>query len=160
MEREKITVERWEYMKDFDSFFPMLKGMLEAIYGSAERGLKIYQERYRAVDYYKNYRAAPNSFLLIAKNEKGEPIVFLYARRKKNHTYLYDIYVKPQYRKRGVAKKLIETLEKMAGGPIRADTHEGALKAFQKMGFKVLKEYLEDGIKWYLIERDSKQTSN
>jgi len=135
-------------MEDFNAFFPMLKGMLEAIYGSAERGLKIYSERYDAINYYKNYRARPHSYLLVAKNEKGEPIGFLYARRKKNHTYLYDIFVKPEYRKKGVAKKLISTLEKMAGGPA------GALKAFQKLNFKVLKEYLEDGIKWYLIEKD------
>ncbi|RUM45667.1 MAG: hypothetical protein DSY35_00445 [Desulfurobacterium sp.] len=151
---EKVRVERWKYMEDFNAFFPMLKGMLEAIYGSAERGLKIYSERYDAVNYYKNYRARPHSYLLVAKNERGEPIGFLYARRKKNHTYLYDIFVKPEYRKKGVARKLIGTLEKMAGGPIRADTHAGALKAFQKLNFKVLKEYLEDGIKWYLIEKD------
>jgi hypothetical protein len=49
---------------------------------------------------------------------------------------------------------MIETLEKIAGGPIRADTHEGALKAFQKIGFKVLKDYYEDNIHWYLIEKD------
>ena len=156
----EVKVERWLQMKDFEKFFSMLKGMLEAIYGSAERGLKIYQDRYRAVDYYKNYRAWPNSYLLVAKNEKGEPVGFLYARRKKNHTYLYDIYVKPEYRKKSVAKKLIETLENLAGGPIRADTHKGALKAFQKMGFKVLKEYLEDGIKWFLIEKDLEQKPN
>jgi len=141
-------------MKDWDAFFPMLKGMLEAIYGDAERGLKIYEERYDAINYYKHYRAKPHSYLLIAKNEKGEPIGFLYARRKRNHTYLYDIYVKPEYRRQGIAKMMIEALEKMAGGPIRADTHEGALKAFQKMGFKVLKDYYEDGIHWFLIEKD------
>lgn len=141
-------------MKDWNSFYPMLKGMLEAIYGDAEKGLKIYEERYDAINYYKHYRAKPHSYLLIAKNEKGEPIGFLYARRKRNHTYLYDIYVKPEYRRKGVAKKMIETLEKIAGGPIRADTHEGALKAFQKMGFKVLKDYYEDNIHWYLIEKD------
>jgi len=144
-------------MEDFNSFFPLLEKMLEAIYGSPAKGLKIYQERYRAIDYYKHYKALPNSYLLVAKNEKGEPIAFLYARRKKNHTYLYDIFVKPQYRKKGIAKKLIETLERLAGGPIRADTHEGALKAFQKMGFKVLKEYFEDGIRWYLIEKEINQ---
>jgi len=149
-----VKIERWEYMKDWNAFFPMLKGMLEAIYGDAERGLKIYQERYRAVDYYKNYRSAPNSYLLIAKNEKGEPIGFLYARRKRNHTYLYDIYVKPEYRGKCIGKTLIDTLEKTAGGPIRADTHERAVEAFKKMGFKVLKDYLEDNIKWYLVERD------
>jgi ribosomal protein S18 acetylase RimI-like enzyme len=152
--QEQITIERWEYMKDWNSFYPMLKGMLEAIYGDAEKGLKIYEERYDAINYYKHYRAKPHSYLLIAKNEKGEPIGFLYARRKRNHTYLYDIYVKPEYRRKGVAKKMIETLEKIAGGPIRADTHEGALKAFQKMGFKVLKDYYEDNIHWYLIEKD------
>jgi GNAT superfamily N-acetyltransferase len=153
--REKpIKVERWLKMEDFESLFPMLKGMLEAIYGNAERGLKIYTEQYDAVNYYKNYKARPNSYLLIAKNERDEPIGFLYARRKRNHTYLYDIYVKPEYRKKGVAKTLIETLEKLAGKPIRANTHQGALKAFQKMGFRVLKEYTEDGIKWYLIEKD------
>jgi len=151
---EKVKVERWKFMEDFNSFFPMLKGMLEAIYGSAEKGLRIYSERYDAINYYKNYRARPHSYLLVAKNERGEPIGFLYARRKKNHTYLYDIFVKPEYRKKGVAKKLISTLEEMAGGPIRADTHAGALKAFQKLNFKVLKEYTEDGIKWYLIEKD------
>jgi len=153
--REKpIKVERWLQMEDFESFFPMLRGMLGAIYGDPERGLKIYEERYDAINYYRRYSATPNSYLLVAKNEKGEPIGFLYARRKKNHTYLYDIYVKPEYRKRGVAKTLIETLEGLAGKPIRADTHEGALKAFQKMGFKVLKEYTEDGIRWFLVEKD------
>jgi hypothetical protein len=53
-----------------------------------------------------------------------------------------------------VARTLIETLGEVAGKPIRADTHEGALKAFEKLGFKVLKEYMEDGIRWYLIEKD------
>ena len=152
--QNRIRIERWKKMEDFNSFFPMLKGMLEAIYGEAQKGLKIYQERYDAINYYKNYKARPNSFLLVAKNEKGEPIAFLYARRKRNHTYLYDIYVKPQYRGQDVAKKLIRELEKLAKGPIRADTHEGALKAFQKMGFKVLKDYWEDGVHWFLIERD------
>jgi len=152
--KQDITVERWEKMEDFERFFPMLKGMLEAIYGSAEKGLKIYQERYDAINYYKHYRARPNSNLLVAKNEKGEPIGFLYARRKRNHTYLYDIYVKPEYRRKGVAKRLIEELERLAGKPVRADTHEGALKAFEKLGFKVLKDYWEDGVHWFLIEKD------
>ena len=151
---EKVVIERWNRMKDWNAFFPMLRGMLEAIYGDAERGLKIYEERYDAINYYKHYRAKPHSYLLIAKNEKGEPVGFLYARRKRNHTYLYDIYVKPEYRRRGVAKKMLEVLENLAGGPIRADTHEGALKAFQKMGFKILKDYYEDGIHWFLIEKD------
>jgi GNAT superfamily N-acetyltransferase len=154
---ERVRIERWKSMEDFNSFFPMLKGMLSAIYGSAEKGLKIYSERYDAVNYYRNYRARPNSYLLVAKNENGEPVGFLYARRKKNHTYLYDIFVKPEYRKKGVAKKLIATLEDMAGGPIRADTHAGALKAFERLNFKVLKEYKEDGIKWYLVEKDAKE---
>ena len=140
-------------MEDFESFFPMLKGMLEAIYGDAQRGLKIYEERYDAINYYRNYRATPNSFLLVAK-DGDKLIAFLYARRKRNHTYLYDIYVKPEYRKKGVAKKLIETLEKLAGKPIRADTHEKALYAFKRMGFNVLKEYTEDGIRWFLVEKD------
>jgi len=152
--KEDITVERWKRMEDFERFFPMLKGMLEAIYGNAEKGLKIYQERYDAINYYKHYRARPNSNLLVAKNEKGEPIGFLYARRKRNHTYLYDIYVKPDYRRKGVAKRLIEELERLAGKPVRADTHEGALKAFEKLGFKVLKDYWEDGVHWFLIEKD------
>lgn len=140
-------------MVDFDSFFPMLKGMLKEIYGSEEKGLQIYSERYDAVNYYKNYSARPNSYLLVAKNEFGEPIGFLYARRKKNHTYLYDIFVKPEYRKKGVARELLKTLEELAGAPVRADTHAGALSAFKKLGFKVLKEYSEDGIKWYLVEK-------
>ncbi|RTZ68645.1 MAG: hypothetical protein DSZ30_03945 [Aquificaceae bacterium] len=146
-------IERWLKMEDFENFFPMLKDMLKAIYGDARRGLKIYEERYDAVNYYKNYRATPNSFLLVAK-EGENPIGFLYARRKRNHTYLYDIYVKPEYRKKGVARMLIETLEKLAGKPVRADTHEKALPAFRKLGFKVLKEYTEDGIRWFLVERD------
>jgi len=141
-------------MEDFGSFFPMLRDMLGAIYGSPERGLKIYQERYDAVNYYRNYEAYPGSFLLVAKNEKGEPVGFLYARRKKNHTYLYDVFVKPEYRKRGVARRLVEELERLAGGPIRADTHEGALEAFRRLGFRVLKEYFEDGIRWFLVEKD------
>ena len=148
-----VRVERWLKMEDFENFFPMLKDMLKAIYGDAQKGLKIYEERYDAINYYKNYRATSNSFLLVAK-ESERPIGFLYARRKRNHTYLYDIYVKPEYRKKGVAKMLIETLEKLAGKPIRADTHEKALPVFKRLGFKVLKEYTEDGIRWFLVERD------
>jgi len=151
--KNEVKIERWERMENFSEFFPMLKGMLESIYGSAEKGLKIYKERYDAINYYRKYQMAPNSFLLIAK--KNNKIVgFLYARRKRNHTYLYDIFVKPEYRKQGIARRMIETLEKLAGKPIRADTHEGALKAFKKLDFKVIKEYLEDGIRWYLVERD------
>jgi len=151
--KNEVKIERWERMENFSEFFPMLKGMLESIYGSAEKGLKIYKERYDAINYYRKYQMAPNSFLLIAK--KNNKIVgFLYARRKRNHTYLYDIFVKPEHRRQGIARRMIETLEKLAGKPIRADTHEGALKAFKKLDFKVIKEYLEDGIRWYLVERD------
>ena len=64
-----LRIERWKKMEDFESFFPMLKGMLEAIYGDAQRGLKIYEERYDAINYYRNYRATPNSYLLIAKED-------------------------------------------------------------------------------------------
>ena len=53
-----------------------------------------------------------------------------------------------------MARRLIESLEKMAGKPIRADTHEKALPAFKRLGFKVLKEYTEDGIRWFLVEKD------
>jgi ribosomal protein S18 acetylase RimI-like enzyme len=151
--KNEVKIERWERMENFSEFFPMLKGMLESIYGSAEKGLKIYKERYDAINYYRKYQMAPNSFLLIAKKD-NKIVGFLYARRKRNHTYLYDIFVKPEYRKQGIARRMIETLEKLAGKPIRADTHEGALKAFKKLDFKVIKEYLEDGIRWYLVERD------
>ena len=151
--KNEVKIERWERMENFSEFFPMLKGMLESIYGSAEKGLKIYRERYDAINYYRKYQMAPNSFLLIAKKD-NKIVGFLYARRKRNHTYLYDIFVKPEYRKQGIARRMIETLEKLAGKPIRADTHEGALKAFKKLDFKVIKEYLEDGIRWYLVERD------
>lgn len=44
-------VERWFQMEDFENFFPMLKDMLKAIYGDAQKGLKIYQERYDAINY-------------------------------------------------------------------------------------------------------------
>jgi len=152
--KQDIRIERWKKMENFEKFFPMLRDMLKAIYGDADRGLRIYAERYDAINYYKNYVARPNSYLLVAKNDKGELIGFLYARRKRNHTYLYDIYVKPEYRKRGVARKLIEKLEEISGKPVRADTHAGALKAFQKLGFKVLKDYWEDGVHWFLIEKD------
>jgi hypothetical protein len=46
LKTKPIKVERWLQMEDFESFFPMLKGMLGAIYGNPERGLKIYEERY------------------------------------------------------------------------------------------------------------------
>ena len=108
--KNEVKIERWERMENFSEFFPMLKGMLESIYGSAEKGLKIYKERYDAINYYRKYQMAPNSFLLIAK--KNNKIVgFLYARRKRNHTYLYDIFVKPEHRRQGIARRMIETLE-------------------------------------------------
>ncbi len=137
-------------MENFEKFFPMLKDMLAAAYGSAEKGLKVYEEKYDAINYYRNYRARPNSFLLVAE-EKGEPVGFLYARRRRHETYLYDIYVKPEYRKRGIGKALVEELERLAGKPIKTDTHDGAKGFFERLGFKELRTYEEDGVRWHTM---------
>jgi GNAT superfamily N-acetyltransferase len=148
---EKIKIRRWCEMEDFNSFFPMLKDMLKHAYGSEEKGLRIYRERYDAVNYYRNYRARPNSFLLVAENEKGKPVGFLYARRRRNDTYLYDIYVKPEYRGKGIGRALVEKLRELAGGPIVTDTHSGAKPFFERLGFRSVKTYEEDGVVWHTM---------
>ncbi|WP_456435422.1 N-acetyltransferase family protein [Thermovibrio ammonificans] len=149
-----VRIERWNFMKNFDSFYPMFRRFLADIYGSAERGLSIYQSRYRAVDYYRNYRVRPNSYLLVATVGR-EPVGWLYARRKKDHTYIYDIFVKPEFRKRGVGRALVDEVEKLAGGPLVAETHEGAVEALKSWGFTVEGGYEEDGIKWFVVKRAS-----
>jgi GNAT superfamily N-acetyltransferase len=146
----QVVIKRWNRMENFEEFFEMLKGMLKDIYGSQEKGLRIYTDRYGAVDYYRNYKAPHNSFLLVAEN-RGKPVGFLYARRRKGCTYIYDLYVKPGWRRKCVAKSLICNLSRLSPPPFKADTHEGALKAFVKLGFKPVAEYTEDGVKWFTV---------
>ncbi len=148
----EITIRRWKRMEDFKNFFPLLREMLGSVYGSEEKGIKIYAQKYNAINYYKNYKAKSNSFLLVAEL-KGQPVGFLYARKRKDHTYLYDIFVEKELRGKGVGKMLIAELEKISGIPIRADTHSKALDFFRKLGFKILKTYQEDGVDWFLVEK-------
>ncbi|WP_457681472.1 GNAT family N-acetyltransferase [Thermovibrio sp.] len=138
-------------MENFSSFFPLLKEFLGEVYGSPERGLRVYQSKYRALDYYKNYRAKPNSFLLVLKREK-EPVGFFYGRHLKNYSYIYDIFVKKEYRGLGLGKELLSTFSRLAPAPYRADVCSKALSAFKKWGFKELKSYEEDGVLWHLVE--------
>ena len=146
-----MEIERWNYMKDFDFFFPLLKEFLGEVYGSPERGLSVYQSKYRAVDYYRNYRARPNSYLLVLKKE-GKPVGFLYGRRLKDYSYIYDIFVKPPYRGKGLGRALVKAFASLTPPPYRADVHRGALESFKRWGFKELDSYYEDGVLWYLVE--------
>ena len=138
-------------MENFDDFFPLLKTFLGEVYGSPERGLAIYQSKYRAVDYYRNYRSRPGSYLLILK-EGGRPCGFLYGRRLKDCSYIYDIFVEPRLRGRGLGKALVRAFAALTPSPYRADVHHGALESFKRWGFKELSSYLEDGVRWHLVE--------
>ena len=149
---DELKVERWERMENFNKFLPMLKEFLGEIYGSPERGLQIYQSRYKVLDYYKNYRARPNSYLLVAKF-KGEPVGWLYGRKRKEGGYVYDLFVKKEFRGKGIGRKLIEAFEKQVGLPLTAETHSKALEAFKALGFKPKRSYFEDGVEWFFVEK-------
>ncbi len=146
-----IEIERWYYMKDFDSFFPLLKEFLGEVYGTPDKGLSIYQSKYRALDYYRNYRAKENSYLLILK-ERGSPVGFLYGRTLKGYSYIYDIFVSKDKRGEGLGFSLVKAFSSLTPPPYRADVHRGALKSFKRWGFKELNSYWEDGVLWYLVE--------
>ena len=148
---EGIEIERWYYMKDFESFFPLLKEFLGEVYGNPERGISIYQQKYKAIDYYKNYKAKPNSYLLILKSLR-KPVGFLYGRKLKRYSYIYDIFIKPSYRGKGLGKALLNAFSLLAPPPYRADVHSKALKNFKKWGFRDLNSYYEDQVLWHLVE--------
>jgi ribosomal protein S18 acetylase RimI-like enzyme len=139
-------------MENFRDFSPLLKQMLKEIYGSEEKGLKIYTERYNAINYYRNYSAKPNSILLVAETPDGKPVGFLYARKFKDHIYLYDISVDKNFRGKGIGTALVKYLLENFGRPIVTDTHRGAKSFFERLGFKVRKSYTEDGVEWFTMK--------
>jgi len=147
-----FRVEKWERMEDFSSFYPLLCKFLAYVYGSAEKGLKIYEDRYGAISYYKNYRATPNSHLLVLKGPDGSLGGFLYGRKRKVGTYIYDIYVEPALRGRGFGRAMVLALRELSPLPFRADVCSQSLKAFKRWGFKELKSYREEGVEWHLVE--------
>jgi len=148
-----IKVVRAESMDDWEAFEKILRILLEEIYGSADRGMEIYEEKYGAITYYRNYRARKNSYLLLAELE-GELIGFLYGRKFRNYSYIYDIAVLPEHRGKGVGRKLVEEFLSLVRPPIYADVQENAVGFFKKLNFRILRSYEEDGVLWYEMLRE------
>jgi len=141
-------------MENFSAFYPLLRAFLGEVYGSPERGLAVYQSKYRALDYYKNYSSRPGSYLLVLRAPDSSPAGFLYARRRKGGgTYIYDIFVKPEFRGRGLGRALLLALSELSPLPFRADVCARSLPAFKRWGFvEVSPPYLEDGVEWHEVE--------
>jgi GNAT superfamily N-acetyltransferase len=148
-------VERWYYMENFSLFLPLLEEFLAELYGSKEKGLKLYQEKYRAIDYYRNYRAREGSYLLVLRSKDGELLGFLYGRSKRSGSYIYDIFVRKSHRGKGLGRFLLNAFTSLASFPIKADVCSKSLPFFLKEGFKAVREYFEDGVKWYEVEKES-----
>jgi len=140
-------------MENFSAFYPLLREFLGEVYGSPEKGLKVYQSKYRALDYYRNYRSRPGSYLLILRAPDSSLAGFLYARRKGEGTYIYDLFVKPEHRGRGLGRALLKALSLLSPLPFTADACERALPAFKKWGFtETAPAYAEDGVLWHAVE--------
>jgi len=150
---EEIKIIRTIRIESWEGFEKLLRVLLEEIYGSAERGMKIYEEKYGAITYYKNYRVKKNSYLLLAEID-GEIVGFLYGRKFRNYSYLYDIAVLPEHRGKGVGRKLVEEFVSLVGPPIYADVQENAVEFFKKLNFRILSSYEEDGVIWYEMVRE------
>jgi GNAT superfamily N-acetyltransferase len=151
-------VERWYYMENFSLFLPLLENFLAELYGSREKGLKLYQEKYRALDYYRNYKAREGSYLLVLKSCEGKPVGFLYGRSKKRGSYVYDIFVEKGYRGKGLGSLLLRAFVSLVPLPLKADVCSASLPFFLKEGFRALREYFEDGVKWYEVEKRGSPT--
>jgi len=148
-----FLVERWNYMENFPAFYPLLKAFLGEVYGSPEKGLTVYQSKYRALDYYRNYRSRPNSYLLILRAPDSSLAGFLYARKKKGGTYIYDIFVKPEYRGMGLGRALLTALSRLSPLPFTADVCHKSLPAFKRWGFsETAPAYAEDGVVWHPVK--------
>lgn len=93
---------------------------------------------------------AENTMLLMAE-EKGEPIGCGYARivdskpylQHPKHAYMGFMYVKPEYRGKGVNKRIVQALTEWAAAKsvteVRLDVYlknEAAVKAYEKAGFR------------------------
>jgi len=107
-----------------------------------------------SLDYQKSLIKNKKNLILLAKNEE-ELVGFLYAQLKEKYGKKYrisleDIYVKKEYRNKGISTKLVSKLreyrknnywkEKIQG--IELLTEDKNIKIFEKLGFRKEMNYM------------------
>lgn len=145
-----MRIEDIDRMYFWEDFKKLVEALVENIYGDVRYGMEIYEKKYGAISFYKNYVKRKNYYILVAF-EESKPIGFLSGRKFERYSYIYDIVVEEARRGQGIGKALVETFESLVGRPIRADVQEKALRFFEKLGFKVLNTYVEDNVVWYSV---------
>lgn len=81
---------------------------------------------------------------------------FLFYEVIDGSIYIADLAVLPEYRNRGIAKKMFDYVVKNASCYLHVDAKSESVGFYQKMGFAIieqLKDFYDDGIDAYLMER-------
>lgn len=94
-------------LSDLEELYKILNNTPELYGGSYEK------DAYSKEEIKENLKGRKTDFVLIAEEEGRRMIGFLLAEisKKRKYSYLENLYVKQNYRKKGVASKLMEIYE-------------------------------------------------
>jgi len=145
-------------LKDVNAITEMVIGLAD-FEGDLDPGFHVL-DRTRLEDFRpfirKGVKGSRKRFVLVAE-ENGVVVGFIYCTIKKRPSVftvketgiIEDILVLPEFRKKGIAKKLVqETIKRFRKAKIKfvcvsaLSNNKKALKAYQKLGFKEFKKEL------------------
>ncbi|MCK4589482.1 MAG: GNAT family N-acetyltransferase [Nanoarchaeota archaeon] len=143
MRIRKATVKDFKKVKDIKTEF---------MFWEAKRDKGIDPEKIKKVPFVLRGKLKNKDMAFFLAEEKGEVIGFAWAEKQKNKFfwtkypfkgYLHDLYVKKEYRKKGIGKKLINEcfkwFKKKKFKYWEVGVHAwniGAKKLYQKKGFE------------------------
>ncbi len=128
---------------DVDDFLSLLK-----VFGRAFEDESTYQKKLPNQAYLRDFLAKTHHFVLVAKKESeilGGLVAYELEKfeQARNEIYIYDLAVAEEYRRKGIAKALIEKLKSLGRSRgawviyVQADLEDDpAIKLYQSLGTK------------------------
>jgi len=137
-------------IKDFDEFYKILNSASEL---SGGVGKETYPK-----EFVKGTLTNKERELVLVAEEKGKIVGFLTAEiwKEKKYSFLIDVFVKPEFRKQGVASKLFETYEDFC-----KKSHFNSIVALVLMSNKRMQKWckshsIKQGDKFYYYQKNLK----
>ena len=142
---------------DYKVIEPLLMQLVESIYGNAEKGMRIYEELYQAVTFYKNYQKLKTDdqhIYFVFFDDELVGFFFMIEYSDRDYVYLVDIVINKKHRGKGIGRKIISFIEKEFSKDIVTEAHPGSLEFFLSNGFEIESEAEgKDGILWYKMKK-------